>query len=428
MNIITVCYETINKMLLTEIKADNYIFINCPRKSIFKKNLPEMKGKNVLTYNNKTVKTGAFFTSIDWNKIKPLNRAIIEKMSFCEVETMKMFERLKIEPKYYENRKRQYMAHLRYWNHILDTYNIEVFFRYSPPHMGYDNVIYHLCKLKGIKIIMLYQFYSKYAYFTYDNVRDPFPSFDIDYAIEKTKNTELKFLKSLYDRHTKKELPEIKPVVIPNLKYIVRGQRRLKDKKKLAINFYNRKSIMPDYNIKYIYFPLHYQYEGTTCPLGSVFVDQILAIEILSKLGIRIYVKEHPRISHNRTVEYYQKLLLLKNVSLINSTVDNYSLIDNSFCVSTITGTAGWEGILRGKACLMFGYHFYYKFPGVFQIDSVETAKKAFDKIKKYKPDYNLIKKAFRTFENYLFIDKIENVVKELKEKLIEEETEEKKA
>jgi hypothetical protein len=66
---------------------------------------------------------------------------------------------------------------------------------------------------------------------------------------------------------------------------------------------------------------------------------------------------------------------------MIPITTDTYTLINRSQAVATITGTAGWEALLRGKPTLVFGYSWYRYAPGAYRVDSVPSLRDAFAKI-----------------------------------------------
>jgi hypothetical protein len=147
-----------------------------------------------------------------------------------------------------------------------------------------------------------------------------------------------------------------------------------------------------DLEKKFLYLPLHYQPECTTAPMGGVFVEQLLMIEMLSKAlpsDWIIYVKEHPiqwlprgaSYFNYRYEGYYRAIAALPNVRLIPITTDTYTLINRSQAVATITGTAGWEALLRGKPTLVFGYSWYRYAPGAYRVDSVPSLRDAFAKI-----------------------------------------------
>lgn len=56
----------------------------------------------------------------------------------------------------YESHYTIYMHNLFYWNRMLELKKITHVFFSCIPHEGYDSIIYHLCKLKGIPVLMLY--------------------------------------------------------------------------------------------------------------------------------------------------------------------------------------------------------------------------------------------------------------------------------
>ncbi|MCK4347264.1 MAG: hypothetical protein KAW47_01485 [Thermoplasmatales archaeon] len=128
-----------------------------------------------------------------------------------------------------------------------------------------------------------------------------------------------------------------------------------------------------DLTKKFVYFPLHMQPELTTSGLGGIYVDQLLAIERLSKVipvDWCIYVKENPvQTELMRGKWFFSRLRLIKNVKVVSPDFDTYSLIKNSIFVATITGTAGWEAISGGKNTLVFGNAWYKTLPGVFSYD-----------------------------------------------------------
>lgn len=166
--------------------------------------------------------------------------------------------------------------------------------------------------------------------------------------------------------------------------------------------YYNTLCDEFDKNIEYIYVPLHYQPERTTSPDGDIYVNQLLMIKLLSSSipeNWIIYVKEHKsqyvRKLHGhqgRTMDDYDDLLALKNVKLIRTDCSPFELIDNSKAVATITGTAGWEAVIRGKPALVFGYAWYLPSEGVISISSRKDCINAINKINKgYNIDSNKV-------------------------------------
>ncbi len=173
--------------------------------------------------------------------------------------------------------------------------------------------------------------------------------------------------------------------------FIIRTTKFILIKSKLIKSlqsYYNSLcEVNPDLEKKYIYFPLHYQPELSTSPLAEDFVNQELIVAMISKempSDYYLYVKEHPRISYNRSKDFYDKLLSYHNVKLLKEEINSYSLIDNSLAVATATGSVGWESFHRNKPVLMFGRRFYQFAPGIHKIQKESDLKSFFDNIKIY--------------------------------------------
>lgn len=406
MNILTLGDFNFTGNMYTNLNNDVdwiYSIMSCHLKKRIERKLKILAKKNkrkIKLFEHKKMKKFEFFDKIDWNSIPPLSQKLIYDMSFCQNETMKMLERIRcIEPKLYENRYNHYFKSLRYFNYMLDKLSIDVFVRYSVPHMGYDNVLHHLCKLKGIKTYCVYFIHPYFGYFMED-LNKPLKNF------KYISNRPFKFekIEKLFSEYWNKEKLTYKPVTVPNVGRASKIQDKRKITKKELINYYNYKANKnPKLNKKYIYVALHFQHEATTCPLGGVFVNQHLMLDILSNIDIPIYVKEHPRISSNRNIDYYNRILKLKNTCLIPIDFDNDSLIENAFAIATVTGTAGWEATLKGKPCLAFGNIHYQYAPYCFRVSSLEEVIEAIKKIKTLNIEKCEIEKYLKGLEEYLF-------------------------
>ncbi len=158
-----------------------------------------------------------------------------------------------------------------------------------------------------------------------------------------------------------------------------------------------------DLDEKFIYFPLQYQPEKSTSPEGNIFVDQFLAINMLSKVSkgkFKIYIKEHIsqfstklKGEQGRVISFYEELSLLENVVFIDTSVSSFLLIDNAMAVSTITGTAAFESVIRGKPSLIFGYPWYKECEGVFQVNNIKKLEEAINIINRgYKVNVEYVK------------------------------------
>jgi len=131
---------------------------------------------------------------------------------------------------------------------------------------------------------------------------------------------------------------------------------------------------VPD--IKYVYFPLHYEPERTTNPDGLEYHDQSRVILLLRSWlpdDVTILVKEHYsqfttalQGYKGRSPEFYRVLRNIKGVSLVSSNVESRDLIESSIMTCTITGTAALESALLGVPALAFGNPWFKGVPGVF--------------------------------------------------------------
>jgi hypothetical protein len=178
--------------------------------------------------------------------------------------------------------------------------------------------------------------------------------------------------------------------------YKIKLQKEYEKYVKLSLNSF-------DLNKKFIYFPLQYQPEKSTSPEGEFFSDQFLAINMLSKLSqgrFEIYLKEHisqfsPKLKgeQGRVLDFYRELSLLDGVVFVDVKVDSFTLIDKSIAVSTITGTAGFESVVRSKPSIIFGYPWYRDCHGIFFVKNIKLLREFLDQILDgYKVDSKRVK------------------------------------
>jgi hypothetical protein len=110
---------------------------------------------------------------------------------------------------------------------------------------------------------------------------------------------------------------------------------------------------------KYIYYPLHINPEYSTLTQGGMLQDQLVIIELLAKSVPSdwiVYVKEHPAtvIYRLRPRDFYKKITSIPNVKIAPTYSDMHNIVSNAKMVATITGTSGWEAVLRGKPVIGF--------------------------------------------------------------------------
>lgn len=178
--------------------------------------------------------------------------------------------------------------------------------------------------------------------------------------------------------------------------HVRRKKKGIKIKKKL-LNYYKSLTTDPCYDSNFVFLPLHYQPEMTSSPSGDIFVDQLLCVDILAGNlpdDYIIYVKEHPNQlqAHtqghtSRLKEFYDDVLKYKNVRLVSMDTNPFHLIKHSKAVATITGTAGWEGMVLKKPVIIFGLSWYEYYRGVLKITDMSVAKNITDFIQNFQFD-----------------------------------------
>ena len=157
-------------------------------------------------------------------------------------------------------------------------------------------------------------------------------------------------------------------------------------------NFYNRNSInkLPEKNSIVIF--LHMQPEASTVPMGYIFADQILMIEIIlnsAPKDLNIYIKEHPHMytspaqdRHDRSVYFYKRLLRDKRVKFLNKNINSNQIINKAKYICSTCGSVSWEALKLGKPCIIFGWAWFSDCKSAYSVDSAESFLKAIKQIR----------------------------------------------
>jgi len=400
--------------------------------------------ENQVWFNSSDMR-GGFYEGVDHSGLLALDEDLVEQMRECEAVFMNMVTRLEYARKIsYEERKRMYYLHLRFWNDFLEKHEINLFLSGIMPHEIPDFVIYSLCKLKGIHALIFHASTVRDCAFLEEDweesavqTRDRYQEL-LSQARGKDIFLSRKF-EEYYQKLTKpagkKPIDFKRPTVLDRIVASVKSNtlrsfvafirwiptllsprawyRRFQKMHAEWYRFtlrryYDQHVIEPDFSQKYIYFPLHFQPECSTCPMAGAFVDQQVAIQLLSYYapeGVLLYVKEHPRQRKKgvacRSIDFYRRLVSMPNVRLIKYDVSSFTLREHSSAVATGTGTAGFEAIFRQKPLFMFGHRYYQYAPGVFPIRTREDCQKAMEAIfeRGEKPDLLQIRTFLKAME-----------------------------
>jgi len=354
-----------------------------------------------------------------FDKMEPLDKELLDAMAPYEPEALKMLERVHGNKNPAELRFMQYHQHLRYWNTFLNKADIDVVIFAAPPHAWFDYILMRLCQLKKIPTIMEEYFpFQGVISDTRHRLVAHYEKFDEDIIdrINKYKGIYTKAeevilpddIQEDYDRfmHSEKQIFSIDMEpdhpILDRVDYFKRLFRENKgyafqrtidhyknrSRTKKLIKQYESIAVHADYKKKYIYFPLHYQPEMSTCPLGGWFVHQYLAVEMLSYYvpeDVLVYVREHPTMkvlpANVQIYEHYERMAKLRNVVLISMDDDSQALITHSLAVSSITGSVGFEALFKKKPYIMFGYGVMRYGPGTLNVRYRDDCKAAIEKI-----------------------------------------------
>lgn len=122
---------------------------------------------------------------------------------------------------------------------------------------------------------------------------------------------------------------------------------------------------------KYLLYPLHYHPEASTSILAGTYLNEYEVIRNIAfnlPEGVRLYVKDHRSAYGFPTLDFYEALVRLPNVRLIEPFAPTKVLIRGCEAVVTLTSTVGYEALMIGKRVFLFGNVFYQFHPDVVRI------------------------------------------------------------
>ncbi len=373
---------------------------------------PKDISKNIINYTD--VVFGSF-NEREYNFGPPLSSDTLAEHADLEGKYLRVSNRINQHISY-DEKLYQYHIHLRYWlQKIKKVLPLDFAFFENVPHEGFDYLIYELLKRKRVKVICGYRIpivlglmHKRYLF---EDIFDQGKTFanwkNCGITTKLSDEIAPEFMELLVN--TEKKKPSMQ-LIRPPLMKIKRNYRELIMKygfvnltKRFFDKFYPvsetiiyfrnsskflvRNKYLEKYykNLTtqnfpkkgYVFFPLHFEPELSTIPLGFPFRCQFQAVELLASVlqmkNIPIIIKEHPRAFENnkkylRSKKIYDDLRKYKNVYFIDKDRPYKNIIDNSIAVSTITGTAGWEAFLASKPVIVFGSVFYTSGPGVYKV------------------------------------------------------------
>lgn len=383
---------------------------------------------------------------MDMNSLLPLDREVLTAMEPYEPAAVKMLCRITdFDIFTYDEAKRFYLHHLRFWNDVFVRNQINFVFLTGIPHHTHDYIIYGLTKVKRIPMCIvapthlphwcfvgndLYRLYERLDK-TYGERKDRKAPVTLPEDVEAyyqalLKENKLQKMKVMLGsgsrkEHAKKEKRQIMGYVmrdnigkrqLSRLKHGIAGALRNRSaapwKESLAwmkkdaycirkvrhklkncdtIRDYEKMAVMPDMeHEKYVLFLLHLQPEATTLPQAGVFVEQELCVQLLAPVlkeyGIRLYVKEH-FVQPYHMKNFYKDLRDTDNVTLVSSDAESVDLLEHCVAAATPAGTVSIEAIANGKPVFVFGHGGFEHGPGIYQVGNADQCRAAIEEILK---------------------------------------------
>lgn len=362
------------------------------------------------------------------------------------------------------------------------------------PHEGYDYMLYYLCKYLDIPVQLTHSCFIPPRHFLLKDFEQDSPELEAEYAklLEQYKDIDIADIPledktaEVFMRWCSREPEQMKPIQMhqnpftwrlrqrfgeTNIFRVWRGvlgedyaayglgmkfigaaflkipelfgaipeawrrycfEKPVKKESTRLRNYYQTLTTMPVDDEKYIYFPLQYQPEATSNPMGGgMYADQIIPLQILSKAlpeDVKIYVKLHPeQLCLLRTEGYYKEIASIPKVRMIPIEYSTYELIKNALAVSCLTGTALWECHFFGAPAIAFGYSVKNMAPFTFPVRTVEDCRRAVEEIMK-KPRRDIAKEVkiyTKALHNISFdIADLAKVLPEIIEKFVRETNE----
>ncbi len=316
----------------------------------------------------------------------------LEAMRHHEAVALRMYERIfrgAFSGQSHRMRRSLYLQHVAYAYGLLVDGGYEAVVFSEIPHHPFAYVLHSVALLLELDVRFFAQFQVKDSYVVASAIPEMFQAFGSE--LTRMQNAgEREELQEQTRAEVARRSGEHQPFYMgtsdltPSRRLYMWSKRffRADDRLRIirtvrnALAYRSARRPEPTTGEPFIYFPLHLQPEATTSPMGGAYVDQYLALETLVRAlpqGWKIVIKENPvQKFAKRDLGFYEHLGSLDSVHLVSRKIDTFGLIERCKVIATITGTAGWEALFKGKPAVVFGHAFYRDAPGVIAVESVE--------------------------------------------------------
>lgn len=299
----------------------------------------------------------------------------------------------------------------KFFEKILDEAKPDFYLTYHT-QSHHENLLFEMCKSKGIKILMLSP--AKVAErfmisqdglllddFIDKTVENP-PKTKEDFEEFHKRNDPREYLtrlrKTSFESHTLERYKYILKFFLStdssnyDTRYSYYGKSKSNILKKKISRFFKRKirkSFIDknlkkeiDLKTKFIYFPLHYEPERVLLATAPYYDNQLSVITSVAKslpIGYQLFVKEHPMQGTIgwRETSFYKYLMDLPNVTLLHPSIKAESILPHCSMVTTIAGTTGLEAAFHKKPTIIFSDQIFSKLPFVYRVSKLEDLPEA---------------------------------------------------
>lgn len=330
---------------------------------------------------------------LEVQNVKYIDYNLIAKMKFAQIDIETMLHRIMLNNPL---AKDIYHQHLSYFAKIFKSERINLLISTEPNLTSPNHHIpFALCYLLGIPCYSLNGYH--YTALALGNYNNPSIQRHIPY-VEHTSSTKTQDI-AYYKLQTSNSLPLTTKRIIKAIVLKIGGemlsqflvccsklsfqQERLGIpysywdklyyfiKYKQLKRFYDRNSIVPNLQEKYIYYSIHFEPEAAI--IGKTILEsQLTIIKMLSQSlpkGWKLYVKEHPHqfmlnneIAHYfinnldffKNISFYKEIQKLHNVTFVSLKVSSKELMLNSQAIATLGGTITLESALHNIPAILF--------------------------------------------------------------------------
>jgi hypothetical protein len=361
----------------------------------------------------------------EYAPLAALNQQIEESFYDCKHVALNMMDRIDpLNNLVYEKRLKLFRYLLSFWINYLKKHVIDLVVFKTSPHEIVDYILFEVAKRYNVHTVVFINGYYNGIFFVSDDYRQKYrlinyknPSFagippfikdrtrliSSSYEDAEPIYKKIRRANSVKSRKAVYFLPIVVKFLYTSFRFDFDVYRKYQDIDKYVRNkiirieyalskkIYSKLSQKFERPSRYFYFALNYQPENTTSPLGGYFVDQYMAVALLSKFipsDCCLLVKEHPSqylgdsYAHvSRNPNYYEPFRSLQNVRFVPFDADHFELVDNAIGTATVNGSLGWESVVRGKPTIVFGEAWYQTSPGTFRVFDSDTCEAAVTKI-----------------------------------------------